>query len=119
MDGKRSGSQPGESLLEEEVLDSGNGLKSFGGNSEFTVMVESNFEDLYPATAYDKDQPSSPLENMSSPRVKFGEQGSLEGTPYFGGLSSSSEMQLRDCSGISIPSRFICTPSVKREGKGC
>ena len=78
MDGKRSGSQQGESLLEEEVLDSGNGLKSFSGDFGFTASVESIFEDLSPETVSNKDQPSSPLENVNRPRIEFKEQGGLE-----------------------------------------
>ena len=117
MDLKRSGSQPGELLFEEKVLDPGNGLNVFDGDSGFTTFVGIIFEDLTPVTAYDKDRRSSPFENMSSSRVEFGKQGNLKGTPPFSSLSSSSKIQLRDRSDISITSRFIRTPSVKRERK--
>ena len=113
--GKRSGSQLGESFLEEVVLDTNTGLKSFSGHIGVTASVEIIFEDLSPVTAPVDDQFASSLESMGRPRVEFGEQGGLEGQAAFGRLSSSSEIQLRDCSVISVPSRFIRTPSVKRE----
>ena len=99
------------------MLDPGNGFNFLDGDSRFTTFVGIIFEDLNPVTSYDKDRRSSPFENMSSSRVEFGKQGNLKGTPPFSSLSSSSKIQLRDRSDISITRRFIRTPSVKRERK--
>lgn len=97
------------------MLDSGNGLTSFGEDTGFTASVESIFENLSPAILSAKDQMFSPWESADLSRVEFEEQGGLEGKLVVDSLSSSSEMQLRNCSIFTIPSRFIRYPSVKKK----
>ena len=65
------------------MLDSGNGLTSFGEDTGFTASVESIFENLSPAILSAKDQMFSPWESADLSRVEFEEQGGLEGKSNF------------------------------------
>ena len=81
-DGKRSGLQPGGAFLEEAVLKTDIGLKSFSGDVSFATSTKSIFEDLSPSTVPGRNKFTSSLESMDQLRVDFREQGGLKGKEF-------------------------------------
>ena len=114
-DVKRTNSQPGKLFLKEVVLETDIGSKSFSGDIGFAASIKNIFDDLSPSTALGRDEFASSLESIDQSRVEFGDQGGLEDQMSFVGISSSTDIQIGDRSGIWIPKRFLRTPSVKKE----